>query len=348
MAASRYAHLSAPDPAWLSVAEKHAPLDALAAEVYRLPLAEFRKVPYRPSPLPSNVPQPDTDITIRTDSATARDGASIGLRIYAPVGEAKEKRPLFYNIHGGGWAVGTTETEEAQNRFVAARNGAVVVSVDYRLAPEHPFPTAIHDSMDGLQWCLEHASELGVDTDRIVLGGGSAGANIVAAMTLLLRDDAPLKGQFIVIGQVLNIPVTCHPSHSPSAKYELLSYEQNKHVPLVDAERMHIYWNHYIPAAEAGSLLASPLLASSLANLPPALVQVAGMDPLRDGGLAYAEALKSAGVATTLKIYPGMPHAFYVYPDLEPSQQYFDTVVEWIASLGRNKVQGEETHIINF
>ncbi|CAK7234688.1 hypothetical protein SBRCBS47491_009033 [Sporothrix bragantina] len=331
------AHLSEPDLAWLSVAEKHAPLDALSAEIYRLPLAEFRKVPYKPGPLPSNAPQPDKDLSIRSDTVTVRDGTTIGLRIYEPVTQANTKgntrKLLFYNVHGGGWTVGTPETEEAQNRFVAARNGAVVVSVDYRLAPEFPFPTAIHDSMDGLQWCIEHADALGIDTDRIVLGGGSAGANIVAAMTLLLRDDAPLKGSFTVIGQLLNIPVTCHPSHFPSTKYELQSYKQNKDVPLVGADRMHIYWNNYIPAANAGNPLASPLLAPSLTNLPPALVQVAGMDPLRDEGLAYAGALQASGVSTTLKVYPGMPHAFYVYPDLAPSRQYFDTVVEWIASL---------------
>ncbi|CAK7205367.1 hypothetical protein SEUCBS139899_008137 [Sporothrix eucalyptigena] len=332
----KYAHLSDPAPAWLSVAEKHAPLDTLSSEVYRLPLVEFRKVPYKASPLPSNAPQTDKDLCIRTNTVTVRDGTSISLRIYEPL-EKKEGRLLFFNVHGGGWMVGTPETEEAQNRFIAMRNDAVVVAVDYRLAPEQPFPHAIHDSLDALLWCVEHVSDLGIDPSKIVLGGGSAGANIVAALTLLLRDDLSLlNNNATVIGQVLNIPVTCHPNHFPTDKYELHSYEQNKNTPLVDAARMHLYWNNYISAADAGNPLTSPLLAATHTNLPPALVQVAGLDPLRDEGLAYAEALKNSGVATDLRVYPGLPHAFYVYPDLEPSQQYFDAVTEWIAGLKKD------------
>lgn len=129
----RYAHLSEPDPAWLEVAEAHAPLDELAAKMYSLPLNEFRKVPYKPGPLPANAPQPGRDVNIRTGEVVVRDGHKIGIRIYEPP-VRRNDRLLFFNVHGGGWTVGTPETEEAQNRFIAAGNDAVVVSVDYRLS----------------------------------------------------------------------------------------------------------------------------------------------------------------------------------------------------------------------
>ncbi|KAL1888132.1 hypothetical protein Sste5346_009742 [Sporothrix stenoceras] len=341
---TRYTHLSEPDPAWLAVAEAHAPLDALAAKMYSLPISEFRKVPYKPGPLPDNVPKPGIDITIRTDKVLVRDGTSIGVRIYEPL-QRHDGQTLFFNVHGGGWTVGTPETEEAQNRMVAAGTDCVVVSVDYRLAPEFPFPYAVHDSMDALLWCIDQAVDLGIDPHKIVLGGGSAGANICAALSLICRDTG-IQGT--IIGQVLNIPVTCHPAHFPADQYEYRSYEQNKEVPLVDAARMHLYWYFYVPNPEidGSNPLVSPLLAESLANLPPALVQVAGMDPLRDEGLAFAQALEKSGVNTTVKIYPGMPHAFYVYPNLTPSADYFETTVQWIRDVlqGDKETKNKETN----
>lgn len=266
----KYAHLSEPDPAWLSVAEKQAEADKLIAEMYRLPIAEFRKLPYRKTVLPSNVPLPDKDLTIRTDTFTARDGVTIGIRIYEPL-DKKIGHPLFLNVHGGGWTVGGPDAEEPQNRFIAVENKAVVVSVDYRLAPEHPFPTPLHDNMDALQWCVEHAADLGIDVSKILVGGGSAGANLVAAMTLLCRDNGiPGLPGGVLCGQILNIPVTCHPDHFPAGRYEYHSFEQNQNAPIITSERMHLFWNYYIPSEDAADPLASPLLASSLANLPAA------------------------------------------------------------------------------
>lgn len=162
---AEYAHLSEPDAAWLAVAEAHAPLDALASKMYSLPIAEFRKVPYKPGPLPDNIPQPGVNINIRTDTVVVRDGASIGVRIYEPL-KRHSGHPLFFNVHGGGWTVGTPETEEAQNRLVAAGTDAVVVSVDYRLAPEYPFPYAVHDSMDALLWVCTPACKIDIVRDH--------------------------------------------------------------------------------------------------------------------------------------------------------------------------------------
>ncbi|KAJ9145078.1 Lipase esterase family protein [Pleurostoma richardsiae] len=331
----RFTHLTTMDPEWAEIAPKHAPIDELANKLYRLPIEEFRKVPYKAPPLPGDAPVAGRDLLIRTTEVAVKDGYKVGIRIYEPI-QLGKGHVLFFNVHGGGWTVGTPETEEVQNRLVAVKNRAVVVSVDYRRAPEFPFPYALNDSLDVLLWCKENAESLGVDPNKIIVGGGSAGANVSTVLAHIARDEG-ISG---IIGQVLNIPVTCHPDHFPLSKYEYESYEQNAHSPLVTAERMRLFWNNYLPRAEADPR-ASPLLATSLAGLPPALVQVAGMDPLRDEGLAYTEALRADGVDVTLKVYPGMPHAFYVYPELKSSVEYFQAIVDWIDRTTRDAPTAE-------
>jgi len=216
---------------------------------------------------------------------------------------------------------------------VAAKNKAVVVSVDYRRAPEYPFPYALHDAQDALLWCRENFRSLGIDPEMIIIGGGSAGANIAAVLAQIARDE----GTTGIIGQILNIPVTCHPDHFPISKHEYYSIEQNANAPIVNAFRLRKFWDNYHPMADSNPL-ASPLLAKSFAGLPPALVQVAGMDPLRDEGLAYAQELKACGVDVVLRIYAGLPHAFYVHPGLPPSIQYFQSMVDWIEQLVSRRV----------
>ncbi|KAH8648237.1 lipase esterase family protein [Ilyonectria robusta] len=326
----RFAHLSNPDPSWQKVAAKQQSLEKLADGLYCLPMTEFRKVAYGPPPLPANAPVIGTDITVEQAEISVRDGARIGLRVYRPI-EDGSNRLLFFNIHGGaGWTFGTPDAEEAQNRLVAAKNKAVVVSVDYRRAPEHPFPYALHDAQDAFFWCKENCQSLDIDPEKIMIGGGSAGAN-AAVLAHMARDE----GTTGIIGQILNIPVTCHPDHFPASKHKYHSFEQNAHAPIVNASHMRMFWHNYLPKADSNPLV-SPLLAQSFAGLPPALVQVAGMDPLRDEGLAYVQKLKAGGVDVTVKIYEGLPHAFYIYPDLPPSGQYFQTMVDWIEHLLSN------------
>ncbi|KAI0136172.1 lipase esterase family protein [Xylariales sp. AK1849] len=342
-------HLSEVNPEWVEVAPEHEKIEKLVDTLYSLPLEEFRKVPYAPPPIPTDAPVPGRDINIREAKVVVRDGHNVGIRIYQPL-DVGHNHMFFFNIHGGGWTVGTPETEEAQNRFIAAKNQAVVVSVDYRRAPEFPFPYALHDSYDVLMWCIATAESLGIDKNKFVLGGGSAGANVVssrhylsyippstskgrqaAVLAHIVRDEG-IPG---LIGQMLNIPVTCHPDHFPASKHEYKSYEQNAKAPMVNSARMRLYWSYYLPSATAEPR-ASPLLASSFSGLPPALIQVAGMDPLRDEGLAYAEVLKNSGVNVSVKIYPGLPHAFYAYPNLKSTQEYFHTMVHWMDMISRN------------
>ncbi|PMD33045.1 lipase esterase family protein [Hyaloscypha variabilis F] len=324
---SQYTHLSETNPAWESVASKQSEIDKISGKLLALPIEEFRKITYRPPPLPEDVPTPGKDLNITHCEVSVKDGTKISIRIYKPL-DPPDAALLFFNVHGGGWVVGTPETEEAQNRLIAVKCNAIVVSVDYRKAPEFPYPYALNDSYDVFLWCKSNAAFLGCNPDKIIVGGGSAGANISAAIAQRARDE----GVHGIIGQVLNIPVMCYPAHFPVAKYEYRSYEQNKDSAIVDAARMHWFWSQYLPNAEADPY-ASPLLASSLRGLPPTLVQVAGKDPLRDEGMAYAEELKTCRVPVTLKVYTGMPHAFYIHPQLQDSIDYLQTMVDWIRQL---------------
>jgi len=139
-----------------------------------------------------------------------------------------------------------------------------------------------------------------------------------------------------IVGQVLNIPVTCHPKHFPKDKYEYTSYEQNKNASVIDGPRMLWFWDQYLPNAEP-EVYASPLLRKSLKGLPPAIIQIAGSDPLRDEAFAYAEALKKAGVDVTLKVYGGLPHGFYMFPHLKQTVEYYQSVVDWVSKIQEKK-----------
>ncbi len=147
-----------------------------------------------------------------------------------------------------------------------------------------------------------------------------------AAVLALKARDEKVSG---ILGQVLNIPVTCHPALFPKDKYEYFSYSQNKDASVVDAPKMDWFWEQYLPDPKP-EVYASPLLAEDLSGLPPALVQVAGMDPLRDEGLAYAEKLKEDGVKVKVETYQGLPHGFYMFPQLKATEQYFKNVVNFI------------------
>ncbi|CAG9986532.1 unnamed protein product [Clonostachys byssicola] len=334
----RFFHLSMPDSEWLQVADKHAMVDEAAAKLYALPIEEFRKIPYQPPPLATYAPVEGRDIRIAESHVTVRDGTSIEVRIYQHISNEKSNSltPIYYNIHGGGWMTGNTESEETQNRLVAARNKVLVISVDYRRSPEFPYPCGLNDCYDVFKWLLRHAASLGGDAKRIIIGGGSAGANLATVVARRARDE----GITAIIGQILNIPVTCHPDHFPASKYSIgttSSYQQNADAPIVSATRMRLFWDNYIAAEKANDPQASPLLSDNLKYLPPALIQVAGMDPLRDEGYAYAEALKNSGVSVTLNTHAGMPHAFYVYSHFKKTKEYHEAVMEFVEGITTSK-----------
>lgn len=222
----------------------------------------------------------------------------IPIRIYTPVGQAPRGCLIFF--HGGGFVIGSIETHDAMCRMIANASGTVIASVDYRLAPEHKYPAAAEDAYAATCWLAEHAERFGVDRRRIAIGGDSAGGNLAAVATQMIRDRGGPQLAF----QLLLYPVT-------DAYLETTSYGQFAEGYLLTRAAMAWFWEHYLnDAAEREHAYAAPLRAEDLSGLPPALVITAECDPLCDEGEAYARRLEAAGVPVTLTRYAGMIHGF--------------------------------------
>lgn len=223
----------------------------------------------------------------------------IPVRIYTPAG--KGPFPVLCWFHGGGWVLGDLDSADATCRELANGAASVVVSVDYRLAPESKFPTAAEDCYTAAKWVAANASALGIDASRLAIGGDSAGGNLSAVVALMARD----RGGPAVRFQLLVYPVT-------DASYDTASYRDNADGYLLTRDSMVWFWNHYLRNdADRANPYASPLRAANLKGLPPALVITAEYDPLRDEGEAYAKRLQEAGVKTRLSRYDGTIHGFF-------------------------------------
>ena len=232
-------------------------------------------------------------------------GGDLPVRIYTPDGDAS--RPLIVYFHGGGFVFCSLDTHDNTCRRLANANGAVVVSVDYRLAPEHCFPAPLDDCYAATVWGHEHAAELDADADRLVVAGDSAGGNLAAATALLARDRGgpPIRFQLLVY------PVI-------DAACDAASHVENAEGYFLEAEAMRWFWRQYLgPDGDGSDPIATPLRAD-LAGLPPALVVTAEFDPLRDEGEAYAGALRAAGVDASVTRYDGMIHGFWSMPMFFP------------------------------
>ena len=227
----------------------------------------------------------------------------IPARIYTPktLNQTNGLAPGLVFFHGGGWVIGDLDTHDVVCRKLADEGRLLVISVDYRLAPEHKFPAAVDDAMAAATWIADHASELGIDAARLLVGGDSAGGNLAAVVAISARDgDGPA-----IAGQLLIYPATdlamTHPSHREPETSILLTHSV-------------IRWfrDHYLnDAADIHDWRASPARAPTLTGLPPAYVLTAGADPLRDEGDEYASRLKQAGVAVTYRTFPGQFHGFF-------------------------------------
>jgi acetyl esterase len=226
-------------------------------------------------------------------------GGEIPIRLYRPTQDAS--LPVLVYYHGGGWVIGDLDTNDSVCRMLSKKASAAVVSVDYRLAPEHRFPAAVEDAYAALEWVSHNGERLRVDASRIAVGGGSAGGNLTAAVALMARD----RGGPELAYQVMFYPAT-----------NLLDLSTSSHRDFADgygltAEHIAFFRDAYLPeAVDRRNPYASPLLAESLEGLPPAIVVTAGFDVLRDEGIAYAERLETAGVPTTHAHYPHMIHGF--------------------------------------
>jgi acetyl esterase len=227
----------------------------------------------------------------------------IPIRVYEPLGDAPTPRPGVAYYHGGGWTICGLDTHEDTCRRLANETRSVVVSVDYRLAPEHKYPAAADDAYTALCWVSEHADELGIDPSRIAVAGDSAGGNLGAVVALSARDEGPPVAYQLLVYPVIDSSRTRndYPSKTDNATGYFLTTEQ-----------MEWYRRQYLPDDDAGEHAAvSPNLASSHAGLPPACIVTAEMDPLRDEAEEYARQLEAAGVPVTMYRAEGMFHGFF-------------------------------------
>lgn len=253
----------------------------------------------------------DTPIGKSEDRGIPGPGGSILLRVYTPVGltDAQTLPGLMF-FHGGGFVIGDLETHDDLCRALANGSGCRVVSVDYRLAPEHPFPAAVEDCWAATQYVAAHAAEFGIDPARLAVGGDSAGGNLAAvAAQLAKRANGPALRY-----QLLIYPVT-----QLGAPVETRSMRENAKGYFLEKEGMDWFTRLYCQeAAHRSDPRLSPLLCADLSGLPPAYLITAGFDPLRDEGRDYADKLDAAGVEVTYVNYPGMVHGFFSMRSLIP------------------------------
>ena len=249
---------------------------------------------------PAGTPAPPTIGLVKDLTADGPLGA-IPLRLYRPADVAPTARlPVLVFFHGGGWVIGDLDTHDVLCRQLTAESGASVISVDYRLAPEHKFPAAVDDAWAATRWVVAHAAELNVDADRLAVGGDSAGGNLAAVVALLARDGGgpPIRLQALLY------PVT-------DTDTETSSYRDLADGFLLTRESMRWFFDHYLNKdADAADWRVAPLRAPSLAGVAPALIVTAGFDPLRDEGEAYAARLRQAGVRVDAIGFGGMIHGF--------------------------------------
>ncbi|MBB3603720.1 acetyl esterase [Mycolicibacterium sp. BK556] len=231
-------------------------------------------------------------------------GDTVGVRVYRP--SASAPLPILVYAHGGGFVFCDLDSHDGLCRSLANLVPAIVVSVDYRLAPEHRWPTAAEDVLAVSRWAAAHAPELGGDAGRIAVGGDSAGGNLAAVTTLMARD----RGGPTIAAQLLVYPVI-------DADFDTESYQRFGRGFYNPRLALQWYWDQYVPdVGDRRDPYAAPL-HGNLSGLPPAVVVIAGHDPLRDEGIAYADALTAAGVSTTRCVFDGGIHGFMTMPMLD-------------------------------
>lgn len=241
-------------------------------------------------------PQP---VRVERRLVPASDGGRVPIRVLVPRAPSRLPPPVWLYLHGGGWVLGSAEVTDRLQRLLASAAGCAVVAVDYRLAPEHPFPRPLEDAYDVAQWLTSHGATLGLDTRELAVGGDSAGGNLAAALCLLARDrDGPPIAQQTLLFPALDLTL------------EQASLAELANGYLLTRADMERFVGAYLQGADPRDTRASPLHAPELRGLPPALVITAGCDPLRDEGDAYAARLREASVGVTHLRYPRMLHGF--------------------------------------
>jgi acetyl esterase len=289
-------------------------LEAIQAEggppLESLPPAEARKLAAESLQPVGGTPEPVRSIENLRIPGPAGE---IPIRVYMP--DAPAPRPALVYFHGGGWVVCDLDTHDVVCTALARRAGAVVVAVDYRLAPEHKFPAAVIDCYAATAWLASNAERFGIDPRRLSVGGDSAGGNLATVVSLKSRDE---NGPAIAL-QAMVYPVT------DLSSFATPSYQEFAEGYQLTKKEMEWFRAHYLRSIEdASNPHASPILARDLRGLPPALIITAECDPLRDEGEAYARRLQDAGVTVTCTRYAGMIHPFFSLSGAIP--QAFDAI----------------------
>ena len=240
------------------------------------------------------------DVAIVEDRTIDAGGQTLPVRIYRPEGLGDGPAPTLVFYHGGGFVLGGLVSHDRDCRALANRGQCQVIAVDYRLAPEHPFPAAVDDATAALEFVVTNAADLGVDVDHLAVGGDSAGGNLAAVTALHARDvGIPLKFQLLIYPAVAG-----EDGEFPSRVENATGY-------MLDQESITWFTNAYLPEGVAGDWRAAPMLASSHDGVAPALIITAEFDPLRDEGEAYAATLEAAGVPAKASRYDGLIHGFF-------------------------------------
>lgn len=266
---------------------------------------------------------PDT-VTLEDHTVAGFDGHEVMVRTYVP--DARhDSSPALYWVHGGGMVLGEVAMDDDKCADIAQELNMVVASVDYRLAPEHPYPAPMEDCYSGLTWFFAQAEAMGLDPSRIAIGGGSAGGGLAAGLALLARD----RGEVAPCFQLLTFPMLDDRNITPSSYAIEDTRVWNRDANLAG-------WNAYLSGGAGGPdvpIYAAPARATDLAGLPPAIITVGDLDMFVDEDIAYAQALLHAGVPTELHVYPGAFHGSSVFvPDSDTSQRWKR---DELAALGR-------------
>ncbi|KAK5112186.1 hypothetical protein LTR85_011619 [Meristemomyces frigidus] len=296
-------------------------------------LAALRHLYPIPGPIPDQVKETEHHVP-------ARDGSSIRVKIYVPTTPPTDGSPLIVMVHEGGWSMGDLTDEDLNCRMFARDLGAVCVNVDYRLAPEHPFPAGVHDCQDVVRWCAATASPSSALLPAelrpgFIVGGASAGGNLAAVMCQLSRDEGltpPLTGQYLCVPALLWVDAV---PEKWRAEYESRSTASYDPVLKLQPDGNDNLMTALKP--ETASPLFSPLLHPNLRDLPPAYFQLAGLDPLRDEGLLYERMLREGnGVPTRLEVYDGYGHMFWTnWPEMERSKHFVEDTLQGVRWLLR-------------
>ncbi|KAL2864250.1 alpha/beta hydrolase [Aspergillus lucknowensis] len=318
-------------PEYLLLAERE-PYIILDDE-FNVPKLRERELSYMIAVAKTVKPNPNV---IETDRRVpVRDGTSIPVRLHSPRKPPTGGSPIFVMLHSGGYCIGGLNNRLQDCRMLVEKWGFVVVNIDYRLAPEHPFPTAVYDAYDVVRWTAANYEEIGANPAAgFIVGGNSTGATLGAIIALLARDEElnpPLTGQ------LLSIPSVVDPSVVPKEyEEELLSREQNADAPYYLNKLNSVFQGR--PSFSFCFVQGHQRLTeSSCIQSGPCII--CGLDPARDDGFIYDQALRNAGVKTRVDVYPGLPHAFWAFlPQLEATRQYEEDLaagIEWLLDRGR-------------